>query len=138
MKRITTIIPISLILLTLTWLASANITSLNWAFFPVRALAVQYTGILAIVAMSMAMLLALRLPIIERFTQGLDKSYRLHKWLGISSLVLAVIHWLWAAGPKYMIGLGLLARPSQRGRGAGMQDLAGIEAVFARLRHFAE
>ncbi len=30
---------------------------------------------------------------------GLDKSYRLHKWLGIAALVMAIAHWIWVSGP---------------------------------------
>ncbi|EKG78749.1 hypothetical protein VCCP1040_2981, partial [Vibrio cholerae CP1040(13)] len=39
----------------------------------------QFSGILALMLMSLAMLLALRLPLIEQWTQGIDKGYRIHK-----------------------------------------------------------
>nr|WP_283805027.1 ferric reductase-like transmembrane domain-containing protein [Afipia felis] len=64
--------------------------------------------------MSLAMILALRPRWPEPWIGGLDKMYRLHKWLGIGGLALAVIHWLWAQGPKWAVGLGWLERP-QRG-----------------------
>jgi predicted ferric reductase len=44
--------------------------------------------------------------------------YRLHKWLGIGGLVLAVTHWLWAQGPKWAVGLGWLERPRRGPRPA--------------------
>lgn len=60
------------------------------------------------------MALALRPAWPERWMGGLDKKYRLHKWLGIGVLVLAVVHWLWSQGPKWAVGLGWLER-SQHG-----------------------
>lgn len=38
---------------------------------------------------------------LERWICGLDKTYRLHKCLGISGLALAITHWLWSEGPKW-------------------------------------
>jgi predicted ferric reductase len=71
------------------------------------ALAINYTGIIGIGAMSMGMLLALRPGRLEPLLGGLDKTYRLHKWLGITGLVIAVIHWLWAQGTKWAGGIGI-------------------------------
>ncbi|MFV8096512.1 ferric reductase-like transmembrane domain-containing protein, partial [Enterobacter cloacae complex sp.6730737] len=77
---------------------------------------VQYTGVIAMVAMSVAMMLALRPRWPERWMGGLDKMYRLHKWLGVTALVVAVVHWLWAQGPKWAVGRGLLERPVRGAR----------------------
>jgi hypothetical protein len=30
---------------------------------------------------------------------GLDKMYRLHKWLGMTALGVGAVHWLWVQGP---------------------------------------
>ena len=68
----------------------------------------QYTGVLGMGVMSVAMLLAVRPAWLEHRLHGLDKMYRLHKWLGISGLVLAVLHWLCAQGPKWLVQAGLL------------------------------
>lgn len=164
MKRIKSIIPIMFILLTVLWvtsgISSENFATLTRSYFSIRGFIIQYTGILAISVMSIAMILALRLNPVERFTKGLDKSYRLHKWLGISCLVVSVIHWFWAKGTKYMVGLGLLEKPSRHtdvvgngvgfakglgngaglgnGSGRGAPDMMTIEGVFHSLRHFAE
>jgi predicted ferric reductase len=54
---------------------------------------IQFTGVIATGAMSVAMLLAIRPTWLEPHLYGLDKMYRLHKWLGITALVAAVIHW---------------------------------------------
>ena len=53
----------------------------------------QGTGALAIVLMSLSLVLAARPRIIEPWLGGLDKMYRLHKWLGIANLIVAAIHW---------------------------------------------
>lgn len=37
---------------------------------------------------------ALRAVRVEPLLDGLDKTYRLHKWQGITGLVFSVIHWL--------------------------------------------
>ncbi len=57
-------------------------------------LLVQYSGTLAIGVMSAAMVLAMRSQRIEQRMDGLDKAYRLHKWLGIGTLVTAFSHWI--------------------------------------------
>ncbi|MCG6200288.1 ferric reductase-like transmembrane domain-containing protein [Psychromonas antarctica] len=160
MKRIKAIIPIVFIFLTLLWFTSEDFARLTWSYFSIRGFIIQYSGILAISAMSIAMILAVRLNPLEKFTQGLDKSYRLHKWLGISCLIVAVIHWFWAKGTKYMVALGLLEKPSRNGNvigsglgeglgnglhngaglgnGRGSPDLTTIKGVFSSLRHLAE
>ena len=74
------------------------------ADFPYALPVVQLTGILAIGCMSLAMLLALRPRWLEGWLGGLDKMYRLHKWLGIGALVLSVLHWLVTKGPVGRLG----------------------------------
>ncbi|MBN9060435.1 MAG: ferric reductase-like transmembrane domain-containing protein, partial [Rhizobiales bacterium] len=66
----------------------------------------QLTGVVAIVFMSVAMLLALRPRALEGWFGGLDKMYRLHKWLGIGALVLSILHWMWSQAPGWAISLG--------------------------------
>ena len=65
-------------------------------------------------AMSAAMMLATRPTWPERWFGGLDKMYRLHKWLGISALVFSVFHWIASNGPKWAVSWGHMERP-QRG-----------------------
>lgn len=103
--------------------------------FGIRTFAVQYSGVLAMSVMSTAMILALRPRWPERWLGGLDKMYRLHKWLGITGLVVAIIHFLWAKGVKWATGFGLLARPE---RGPRPEITDPIEAAFRSLRGTAE
>ncbi|ALA19047.1 MULTISPECIES: ferric reductase-like transmembrane domain-containing protein [unclassified Chelatococcus] len=99
--------------LTVLWLLAEPQVLQPAGFFALRASLVQYSGIIAMGAMSVAMILALRPRWPERWFGGLDKMYRLHKWLGITALVVAVVHWLWSQGPKWAVGWGLIARPER-------------------------
>ncbi len=104
----------SLGLISLLWLISEQASFAALAgFFDWRNVLVQYSGVVSITVMSLAMILAARPRIAERLFGGLDKTYRLHKWLGIAALVVSVSHWLIAKGPKWAVGLGWLER---RGR----------------------
>lgn len=135
MRRIKLVFWGSIALITVLWLA-VDLPGLRPSgFFPLRNLMVQYSGILAMTCMSLAMVLALRWRWPERRIGGLDKMYRLHKWLGIGGLVLGVAHWLWAKGPKWAVGFGWLAPPER-----GPQQVLGnsVESLFRTLRGFAE
>jgi len=100
------------------WLTSIDMPLLTGGFWPVRGLLVPLTGILAITFMAVAILLAARPVQVEAALGGLDKYYRLHKWLGIAAVIMAVLHWLVEKAPKWLVELGWLA-PQQRGPGAG-------------------
>jgi predicted ferric reductase len=95
----------------------------------------NYTGIIGIGVMSIGMMLAIRPAIGENLLGGLDKSYRLHKWLGITALVIAVIHWLWAKGPKWMVGWGWLTRPARK---PAAEQTVPLFQFFQSQRHLAE
>jgi predicted ferric reductase len=97
----------------LWWAADATVWSSLPNFFAWRTVLMQYSGVLGIGVMSVAMVLAARPVVFEPFLGGLDKMYRLHKWLGISALVIAVSHWLLAQAPKWLVGLGWLVRPAR-------------------------
>ncbi|WP_286587138.1 hypothetical protein [Ectopseudomonas guguanensis] len=74
-----------LLILSALWLLADPLLPPNYGFFDVRHVLVTYTGIIGIGVMSVGMLLALRPVRIEPFFGGLDKTYRLHKWLGADS-----------------------------------------------------
>lgn len=135
MRNITRALWGFLALVTLLWLLAEPGVFQSEGFFAVRGAAVQYSGVIAMAAMSLAMILALRPRWPERWMGGLDKMYRLHKWLGITALTVSVIHWLWAQGPKWAVGWGLLERPA---RGARPPIENPVEAALAGLRGTAE
>lgn len=124
-----------LALLTLTWIAVDPGVFRAVGLWEWRGFMRQYTGIIAMGCMSVAMMLALRPLRPERWLGGLDKSYRLHKWLGIGALVVSVTHWLWIKAPKWAVGWGLITRP-ERGAKAPIEN--PIEAFFHDYRHAAE
>jgi predicted ferric reductase len=104
--------------------------------FAWRALLLQGTGIVALGAMAVAMALSVRPVAFEPWLGGLDKMYRLHRWLGISALVASVAHWLLVEAPKWAVGLGWLARPDRRGRAPAATD--GVAGFLAGQRGAAE
>ena len=82
-----------------------------WNYFAFRDVAVQFTGVLAIAAMSVALVLAARLHWLERRLAPLNQMYRLHKWLGILALAAGVAHGWLIRGSMWMVNWGWLARP---------------------------
>lgn len=87
-------------LVTLTWGVVEREALFAGDSVPVRALLLQYSGLLAMAWMSAAMILATRPQRFERWFGGLDKMYRLHKWVGISGFALSVAHWLIVNAPN--------------------------------------
>ncbi len=124
-----------LLLLTILWIAADLKVFQAPSVFALRRFMVQYSGVLAMGSMSVAMILALRPRWPERWFGGLDKMYRLHKWLGISGLVLAIVHWLWVEAPKWAVRSGLLERP-QRGHRPAIDD--PVREFLSSLRGPAE
>ncbi|HAS8175599.1 TPA: ferric reductase [Vibrio vulnificus] len=111
MDRVKQSIGIAVVIVTLLWLQAEPSLFSSQNVFQWRSAFVQYSGILALMMFSVAMVLALRLPTIERWTQGIDKGYRIHKWLGIAGLSLGVFHWFTYHLPKWLISLELLEKP---------------------------
>ena len=124
-----------LLLLTILWLIEEPSVFQPASLLAFRAQMMQFSGIIAVGCMSLAMILALRPRWPERWFGGLDKMYRLHKWLGITALVVSVVHWLWSQGLKWAVGYGWVARPV-RGERPAIEN--SIEAFFATLRGSAE
>ncbi|MDR0780543.1 MAG: ferric reductase-like transmembrane domain-containing protein [Pseudomonadales bacterium] len=124
-----------LALLMVLWLIAEPAVFQSASFFAWRDVMVQLTGVIAMGSMSVAMVLALRPRWPEQWLGGLDKMYRLHKWLGITALATAIIHWLWSQGPKWAVGWGLLEKPA-RGPRAPIEN--PLEALFRTLRGAAE
>lgn len=116
----------------LLWLPFEQIQ--GQGFFALRGSVVQLTGLLALSCMAAALLLAIRPRWLERPLSGLDRMYRLHKWLGIAALVLSVLHWLAAKGPKWAVGWGWLEPPKRHGQ----TQLEGLHGWLNSQRGLAE
>ncbi|MGI8510871.1 MAG: ferredoxin reductase family protein [Gemmatimonadaceae bacterium] len=117
--------------LTALWIAADPLRSGASTFSQTRLSLINYTGIIAMGVMSVAMILALRSAALEPHIGGLDKSYRLHKWLGVAGLVMAVAHWLWINGPGWLAALGWMAQP---GRGGAARNPQG-SSLLATLQN---
>jgi len=135
MKRIKLSLLAIPLLLTVLWLAADTLFPEPFTYFSFRVAFMQYSGAIGIGLMSVAMLLALRLKWLEFPLDGLDKMYRLHKWLGIGALAVGIIHWWWGKGTKWMVGWGWLEKPAKSGAG---ETLGFIEAWLRSQRGFAE
>ncbi len=123
--------------LTAWWLWVDPLLTASPTFFGVRNLLVNYTGILGMGMMSVGMVLAVRPVWFEPHLGGLDKMYRLHKWLGIGGLVFSVAHWLSSNVPKWLFGAGLIAPPAS-GRPPRVEPTVALFKLFQSWRGWAE
>jgi predicted ferric reductase len=98
-----------LVALTVVWLLSIPMEALTSGFWRLRNSLIYYSGILAIGCLSVAVILAARPVQVEGLLGGLDKFYRLHKWLGIAGALLSVFHWLCENAPRWAVQQGWLA-----------------------------
>lgn len=137
--RIKMAIGIWLLGITLAWLAVAPLgtaapdAAAGW--WQLRQHALYLSGLWSIGLMSLTMLLALRLPWLERPLGGMDQVYRLHKWAGIGAALTAVLHW----GAKESSGWiktlwGTAARP---GRDAVLPWLTDFRGTAKDLGEWA-
>ena len=103
------------------WFISTPTDMRNANFFTWRNESINASGLMAYAVFAACMLLAARTRWLEQRLGGLDKSYRLHKWLGICGAMLVFTHWMLEIIPKKLVGLGWLARPA-RGHGDGPEQ----------------
>jgi predicted ferric reductase len=109
--------------------------AMPWAFWPWRQAGIQGSGLLAITAMSGSLILATRPVWLEPALGGLDKMYRLHKWLGIAALGLGTSHWLLAQAGGWSVDLGWAVRPA---RGPHAVATTPVLGWFQQQRGLAE
>lgn len=129
MSRITVIFWSLCLGLTAFWLVADPVYRGHAAFAQTQNSFVNYTGIVAMAAMAVSLLLALRSVAVEPYVGGLDKSYRLHKWLGVGALVMVLAHWLWINTPSWLMSLGVMARPARPVRPPRPQGIAWMHAL---------
>ncbi|PRX91787.1 ferric reductase-like transmembrane domain-containing protein [Paraburkholderia sp. BL25I1N1] len=119
--------------LALLWLIAETSLPGSHGFRALQLSVINLTGILAIGCMSSGIVIAVRPTSMERFLGGLDKMYRLHKWLGISALVLSTLHWLCAKSPSWLIGLGWMQGPlRERGLSPSVAPSAFVQILDAQ------
>ncbi len=115
--------------LTLLWLAS--LTEWPASFWPWRHELLILTGLLGLGAMTLSLLLALRLPRLEAWCGGLDRMLRLHRSSALWATGTLLSHWLLVEAPKWAVTADWLTRPARRGAGAGAG--AGSDALWHEL-----
>ena len=136
MKRIKIAFFAILLVFSALWLAADTLIPDPFTYFSFRSVFIQYSGMLGIGMMSVAMMLALRPKWLEPHLDGLDKMYRLHKWLGIGALIVSILHWWWATGTKWMVGWGWLERPARKS--GASEPLGPLETWLRSQRGLAE
>lgn len=137
MKKIKFSLLTFFLVLTGLWLLADSPMPTPLTYGAFRNVFMQYSGAIAMGAMSLAMWLALRPRWLEPFLDGLDKIYRLHKWLGITALVFSTLHWWFGQGTKWMSQWGWIVRPP-RGPRPALSDLGLIEGWLRGQRGIAE
>ena len=103
--------------LTLIWLA--GLTQWPAGLWPWRHELLILTGLLGLGAMTLSLLLALRLPRLEVWCGGLDRMLHLHRSSALWATGTLMAHWLLVEAPKWAITADWLTRPARRGAGAG-------------------
>ena len=107
--------------LTLIWLL--GLTQWPTGLWPWRHELLILTGLLGLGAMTLSLLLALRLPRLEVWCGGLDRMLHLHRSSALWASSTLVAHWLLVEAPKWAVAADWLTRPARRGAGAGSDDL---------------
>ena len=127
MKRIG--LPLSLLIVVL-WAAlqPPEVLSFSAPFMVMRKALTPLIGALAFGWMGFSMLLALRPAWLERSLGGLDKLFKVHKWAGISAVLLVVAHWLLILSPRTLMAWGWIETVvrSKRPHGSGGASLIGL------------
>ncbi len=92
--------------------ALPEILATNPGFWDIRRALIILSGILALWWMSAGIVLAARPAWLEKRFGGLDKLYRLHKYIGIGSGTLVLTHWMMEWLPKNLAKMGWIpSRP---------------------------
>ncbi|MCD8516918.1 MAG: ferric reductase-like transmembrane domain-containing protein [Burkholderiaceae bacterium] len=124
-------------LLSIVYWVSLTPVELTFEPWALRKSLLYYSGIIAIGMMSVGMILAMRLQSIESLLGGLDKHYRLHKWLGISAVIAAVVHWLVKLEPKWLAKHGFVP-PDTFKTPEGVVGFFDRADPFSAIRGFAK
>ena len=132
--RIPLVLATWLAALTAAWLAVAPADLGLWplvdaqgvasGWWQLRQHAITVSGLWSIGLMSLTMVLALRLPLLEGPLGGMDQVYRLHKWAGIGAALAAIAHWGAKEGSDILKALwGRAGRPPREELLAWFTDL---------------
>ena len=84
------------------------------------------------------MILATRSTQLDRWLHGLDKCYRLHKWLGIAALVGSVAHWVFINWLSWAIALGVMEATNRQRPTGDRPEVGAVQTFFNSQRGTAE
>lgn len=87
MKTVRNVIWAMIATISILWFAMEPRLFSSTSVFEWRSAMIQYSGILSLMLMSLTMVLAMRLPLVENWLHGMDKAYRVHKWLVMPDLL---------------------------------------------------
>lgn len=138
MKNIKIALWASILAIAGAWFMADNLWPKPLTYFSFRGVFNQFSGVLSIGSMSICMILATRPAWLEHKLDGLDKGYRLHKWMGITALVTSTAHWWFTQGTKWMVGWGWLVRPKRGPRPNASGVPQNPEEWLRQFRHLAE
>ncbi len=93
------------------------------------------SGLLSIGLMALALVLALRLPWLERPLGGMDQVYRLHKWAGVGAALAAMAHWATKESSGWMTVLW--SRAGKPARDAVLPWLTGSRGLAKDVGEWA-
>lgn len=103
-----------------------------------RGQGTQLSGLIAIGCMSVLLILATRPVWLEQRVGGLDKLYRLHKHLGITTGIFTLLHWILSKLPGFLVSLQLITLGPRPQHGApdpirGLMRELGEIAFYAMI-----
>lgn len=116
-----------LVVLTAAWLLSIPMEALTSGLWRLRNSLIYCSGILAIGCLSVAVVLAARPVQVEGLLGGLDKFYRLHKWLGVTGTLFAAFHWFCENVPRWAVQQGWLPSRPRRPDAVAAEVPAGFD-----------
>lgn len=109
-----------------------------FTYWGLQSAFIEYSGVAAFATMSLCMYSAARPKWLEKHLNGLDRSYRFHKWLGIFALLGALTHWFFSELNIWLIKLGWFI-PSENYNPSRVMTPSVINPViFAHQYHLAE
>lgn len=104
---------LSLVIVTLLiplTIVPMGLPTIEWPmFWQVRTYLVNYSGIVSMILMSLCVILSIKHWPLEGGLKGLDKQYRLHKYIGISTVFTALFHWLTFLSDDFAMDMGYVA-----------------------------
>ncbi|WP_042422360.1 ferredoxin reductase family protein [Comamonas granuli] len=145
--RIKTVLTLWLLGITLAWaavlppdlgidpLVNAQGQALGW--WKLRQHLIYLSGLWSIGLMALVMVLALRLPLLDRALGGMDQVYRLHKWAGIGAALAAILHWGADESSDWIKGLwGRAGRPAREAVLPWLTDARGFAKDLGEMAFY--